>query len=95
MLLLAITVDLDPVLHDNALDVPYEHIERLCPSQIARLSPHQLHSTAHSHDDHLLNILDPFVDSDNVNGKEKLSSEFHNPRVCRGQMSRDRERKRD
>jgi len=27
----------------------------------------------------VLNILDPRVGSDNVNGKEKLSSEFHNP----------------
>lgn len=79
MLPLAITVDLDPVLHDSALDVPYERTERLCPSQIAGLSPHQLHSTAHPHDDRLLNILDPLVDSDNVNGKEKLSSESHNP----------------
>ena len=53
--------------------------ERLCPSQIAGLSPHQSHSTAHPHDDRLLNILNPRVGSDSVNGKEKLSSEFHNP----------------
>lgn len=35
-------------------------------------------STAHPRDDRLFNILDPRV-SENVNGKEKLSSEFHNP----------------